>query len=732
MPLGNVMETASERRHFLEYWRVLQSRKEIVIAVTLTIVIAGWLVTLSMPKTYMASTRIAVRNVAADLPAFPGAQDYEPQYNPFFLKTQIEMIKSQLVLDKVISNLGLQDRFAKARRMPMGMTTADTRRELLQCMRVTCFLDTNIIKIDVYRNAPKETVTQDVMDIGNAIADVYRSVSTDTNKEKTERGLIALEEEYARYEKQVLAKEKDVEDLRKKLNIVSMSRVSGKEGSGDGDRLEQLRLQELESNRIQARKTMTEKKVKLEKLKSLSGESAISTLAYLMNDPALSSLRREMTTADLKLRDLEETCGERHPDVVRQKAVIQEMNKQLSEAMAGAGNSLQTDYEIAKQNFESIEQELNDEKQKDIAGSGERYLPFYKANDELLDLRKLRDALKMRVIEERIGLELPQTPVKTVDYAEKPEDNEYVGPSLLINLALSILLGLCCGVGLAFFFEYVDTSVKNIDEIEKYLGVPVLGIVPQKVKILLDAGEGSPYAEAYRVLRTNIQFAKKMGKGKALCATSAGAGEGKSFTICNLGCVSANLGDRVLIIDSDLRRPRQHKIFNVDRKPGLADVLRGDVKLEEAVRTTKIPNLFMLPSGRAAEVSMGLLDTDRMRDLIDYLKGQFDLLLFDAPPIVGVSDASVLVSKVDAVLLVIQHRGYPREMSMRAKQIIDNVGGNLIGVVFNNINVTKDSYYYHHYYRYYYGAYGYGRDGKEKAVGELVEPKDVLSREERI
>lgn len=716
------METTLEKTHFLEYWRVLQSRKEIVIAISFAVLVAGWLITLSMPKEYMAYTRMMVKPVATDMDVFKGQQQ-DLRYDPFYLKTQIEVIKSKLILDPVISNLSLRVTFGRAAKVPREVTESEARKELLRSMHVTSLLDTSMIKIEIYRKAPLDSVTRDVKDIANEVARVYAEVSTEAERERVQGALSKLEKELEKYNTQVQEKEKERETLRAKFRITEFVDSSKTFGSA-GDPTSKLRIQELESNRIQARKVMTDRQMKIEKLQNLSGDQLLYTLLGLVQDSNLSLLRRDMAEAERKLKDLLETLGENHPNVVRQKAVIEELKKQINESMYGAKTALQTDCEIARRNLEIIEKDLVEEKKKDIEGSSERYQPYYKVCEELEDLKKFRDALRINASREDVGLAMPLTPVRVVDHAEEPDKAAPVGPNMVLNLVFSLILGVGCGVGLAFFVEYVDTSIKNVDEIDRYIGAPVLGIIPQKVKLLMEAGEGSQHAEAYRVLRTNIQFSKKLGKGKTICATSGGAGEGKSFTIANLACVCAQLKDKVLIIDSDLRRPRQQKIFNLDRRPGLADLLMGDTTIEKAIRTTVVPNLWVLPSGKTSSAgATGLLDSERLRDILDYLKGQFDWIFLDAPPVVGISDASVLVSKVDAALLVIQHRSYPREVSVRAKQIVENVGGNLLGVVFNNINMTRDSYYYHHYYRYYSDAYGYGHGSPARHAADAEKPE---------
>jgi capsular exopolysaccharide synthesis family protein len=288
----------------------------------------------------------------------------------------------------------------------------------------------------------------------------------------------------------------------------------------------------------------------------------------------------------------------------------------------------------------------------------------------------------------------------------------------MLNIILSVVIGLASGVGLAYFIEYLDTSVKTVDDVERYLGLPVIGVIPQKVRPLIEEGPDSPYAEAYRVLRTNMIFANKGTSGGAFAVTSGGAGEGKSTTLFNLAYVCATIGDKVLIVDSDLRRPVQHTILGMQNRFGLTNVLMRDVPIEETIKpVANVPNLHFLPSGKLPRSSVGVLNQQRVRELIKNLKTRYDYIFFDSPPLVGVSDASILASEMDGVLLVVQYRKYPRLISSRAKRMVDNVGGRIVGVVLNNINIMRDDYYY--YYHSYYSSYYYRpEDGKALPAGK--------------
>jgi capsular exopolysaccharide synthesis family protein len=296
-----------------------------------------------------------------------------------------------------------------------------------------------------------------------------------------------------------------------------------------------------------------------------------------------------------------------------------------------------------------------------------------------------------------------------------------VSPKLKWNIVFGIVGGLIIGIGLAFFIEYLDTSVKTIDDVERALQAPVLGVIPQNVGHLIFEGPDSPHAEAYRVLRTNILFSQKDPKLNTITIVSAGAGEGKSTTIFNLATIFAQNGSRVLIVDSDLRRPSLHKILKVSNAIGATNYLLKQNSLEEVIQTTPLPTLDFLPSGKLPSSSMGVLSSAQMKELIRDLKRRYDYVFFDSPPIMGVSDASILASEVDIVMQVIQYRRYPQPMTIRAKQMIEKVGGNLLGIVLNNINMASDENYY------YYSGYSEAKSDDTESFEE-DEPKVAVKQ----
>ena len=287
--------------------------------------------------------------------------------------------------------------------------------------------------------------------------------------------------------------------------------------------------------------------------------------------------------------------------------------------------------------------------------------------------------------------------------ASVPEVKDYVSPNWTLNLALGAVAGLIFGVGIAFALEFMDTSVKSLEDVEKYLQVPVLAVVPRDVGVLHQQAGASPDAEAYRILRTNIEFNRKNPDDNAITVVSGGAGEGKSTTMVNLAYICAQGGYSTLMIDADLRRPRLHTFFDINNTVGLTNYLTTDLLLEDVILQTPVDNLFFMPSGILPADAAGILNSRRMSEMIQDVKERFDLVLIDSPPILGVSDASVLASEVDLTMIVVQHRKLPRNMLMRVKQAVENVGGTVLGVVLNNVDVRSDSQYqyYTSYYTYY-------------------------------
>ncbi|MCF7817588.1 MAG: polysaccharide biosynthesis tyrosine autokinase [Kiritimatiellales bacterium] len=679
-------EQQSGTLHFLDYWRVIRSRKEIVLAVAILVVLTGTVYTLMLPNIYASSARISVAEDAPEINPFAAQQNYYSSYNPYFLRTQFEVLQSKPILYEVINRLNLQSEWGKeGEKLPR-----DVAYKILQnSISVFQQRDTSLIVISVKRDNPNEAAK-----IANEIAEVYHDSRVDLSLKGSRGAIDKIAEALKEQRDRVDAAEQVVENLRTQFDIA----VIGGEGSVDVDN---IRLQQLEGDRLAAQREMVEKKGMLDILEGLNDKDLIERASYITFDQFVATTIQQIQDIDVQLSSLQADYGENHPEVKKAKLQKETMEKTLAQRLTALRNGLQTEYVMAKNNFESLDKILAGVRSTSIESQGAKFRPFRNAQDELESEKFIYNQLKAKHRQEIITLEVPRNPVEIIDTAEP--NNRPVSPNLFMNVLLSIFVGLGAGVGLAYFIEYLDTSIKTADDVERLLGLPVLGLIPQKVRPLVEEGPDSEHAEAYRVLRTNLAFSEGGSSKGAFCVLSGGAGEGKSTTVFNLAYVCAQQGEKVLLVDADLRRPVQHTILGVSNRFGLTNVLLRDVPVEEAIKATSVPNLHFLPSGRLPRTSLGVLDPKRIGELITSLKSKYDVVLIDTPPLVGISDSSIIAKEADGAILVVQYRKYPRDMLIKAKQMMETLGVKTVGAVLNNINVMRDDYYY--YYHSYYSDY---------------------------
>jgi polysaccharide biosynthesis transport protein len=671
-------EQPESELHFLDYWRVIRARKEVVLTVIILVVMSGVFYTLRLPKTYMASSRILVREDAPDRPVFE--RQYSVPYNPFFLRTQYEIIQSKDILQQVVDDLGLAKRWASEEGVEGGVLDKETALGLLRhSLRVSQFRDTSLLDIQVYREDPREAA-----DIANRIAEVYRTYRMAENRNEIQRAVDALRDQLAKQQGEVEKAEDELEKIRSSTQYADINR---------GYTPEKARISELERSYLDAQVDAMSRESRYKAVSGKTGDDAVNTALYMVNDPTLSQLHVQLVSKEVQLKELLQNYGDNHPEVKQARAAVAQLQADIDSKLKGLTEALRTDYFAAAGRVQVLSNNLEEAKTAMIKASATKQLPFERAERNVTTRREILNALLARVTQEGIELGASRTPVTVIETAEAPL--RPVGPRMTLNVLLSVVLGVLMGVGLAYFIEYLDTSVKTVDDVERLLGLPVLGVVPQKVRPLVEEGHGGPHSEVYRVLRTNMLFSRKDRGAATVAVVSAGAGEGKSTTLFNLAYTCAGMGDRVLIIDSDLRRPVQHTFLDTDNRQGLADVLVGRIGIDEAIRTTGVTNLDFLPSGKHNRLAIGQLDSPVMRDLLAQLKTRYAYVFLDTPPVVGVSDASILASTVDAVLLVVQYRKYPRQITNRARRMLQIAGCNVLGVVLNNINILRDDYYYY-------------------------------------
>ena len=702
------VDQSSDKLHILDYWRIIRVRFVTILLVFLLTAVTTTVVTFLLSPTYMSLSRISVEKDTSDIAPLLGMQSGPAQFDPYFIQTEFEKIQSQKVLEKVVDTCKLTEEWKTDAGDSLSLPNA--RKMLEKMIDIRQYRNTSIIELRAYDRKP-----QLARQIAQALAEEYKNHRTSLQKDRVKIGIQALSKRMEEINEKITGMQATVDRLRTDLGI---SDAAGEESYSI---IEPEIVRRYEAELITSKGVHTTQSTLLEGLKEQSVEQLRASILTAHPDAQLDVLVRELHTGQQTLANHSIDLGEQHPRIKGLKKVVTTLEGQIDDRIQGVLAGLELRVKSSKAQVEQLQRDVAEAKQResDMREKGRKY---FDAKRELSNTTRIRDTILFRIMQEEVDLELPKSStVEVIDDADLPE--KAVKPNIPLNIALGMVVGLILGVGLAFFIEYLDTSVKTIDDVERALGAAVLGVIPQNVGSLLDEGDESPHAEAYRVLRTNILFAGRQTEDQTtFSVVSGGAGEGKTTTMFNLAVVFAQQGDRVLVVDSDLRRPSMHRFFKVSNNIGLTNYLLGQVTIDEVIQTSEIPSLHFVPSGKLPSSSMGILSSAKMKEFVVEMKSRYDYVFLDAPPIMGVSDASVLASMVDMCVLVVQYRKYPQLMTQRAKEMVTKVGGDLVGVVLNNINISQDSYYYY-YSGYYYDYYYKSREKEEDSADEAPDGK---------
>jgi capsular exopolysaccharide synthesis family protein len=643
-----------------------------------------------------------VENDSADVGNGQLPQISQSGYDPYFIQTTFEIMQSQLVLSNVIAQLNLNVEWGKKYFNGETLKSTETLEILKGRMSLAPVRNTKLVAITVYSDDKNEAAV-----LANTIAESYKNYRIQLRTQADRKGLEIFQEQYLTASNQITKVQEHLDTLRNELGIHNDN------ASGPSQSLTDTQLQQYHQQMLDGQKAYKEQSMQLDVFRAIALTNNLmlrDVLPTITSDPALSSYLDQYHEAQRKYASLIIDYGSNNLAVARVKSLIDTLDSQINDRVTGILLALDTQVNSKKAALDFVTQKLDEAKLKD-ADEATKNQPYYDEKRKLEQMLEQQKLLYAKITMSQMELEIPKTlMVQVTDKAEPGKAP--VKPNKTLNITLGLIFGLIMGVGLAFFIEYLDTSVKTIDDVERTFQAPVLGVIPQNIGYLLEDGAESKHAEAYRVLRTNLLFSRKDEKLNTIVVVSAGAGEGKSTTTINLATVFAQAGNRVLIVDSDLRRPTLHKLFKVTNNLGLTNYLLKQNNVAEVVQTTQVPNLDFMASGKLPNSSMGILGSAQMKEMIAELKQRYDFIFFDSPPILGVSDASILASEVDLVMQVIQYRRYPQPMTIRAKQMIEKVGGNFVGMVLNNINMSQDEGYY--YYSGYYHDYYYSRNPSEQ------------------
>lgn len=675
--------------HAVDYWQVIKNRYGIILLSLLLVFMTAAVITYVMPKKYESSTTIEVKPRIAGLSPL-GSQLNElsgaTRMTEQFFGTEFEKIKSRNSLEKVVQNLELVNRWSVDKETALNILKGIVNTQNIR--------GTDLISIRV-----RHTNKVDARDIAEEVARAYRLYRAEIESRDAENALQELN-------KAVRNQEDKVEERRKVL--ATIVRTKGIIYKGTDSFYGQSGVDEDQGAKsaLEAYNALEQEKRKLESqigslLKYDSDQLMVYASGLDLPDNIIRNLYPQYLEGKRQLDGLRiNGLGAKHPTVLAANDQIENMKRQLDEGVVNLRATLTAQLDLAADRLKGVEI-MKDETREEAIKRGLDAQDYVDAKRDFETDQELLQTMRLKQMGETISSKMPPETVLVHDapvISESP-----VSPNVTLNLVLGAVVGLIFGVGIAFFLEYLDTSVKTLEDVERYLQVPVLAVIPKDISLLHKQRGSTPDAEAYRILRTNIEFNRKNPEDNAITVISGGAGEGKSTTLMNLAYICAQGGYTTLMVDADLRRPRLHTYFGINNSVGLTNYLTTDLMLEDVILQTPVDNLYFMPSGILPVDAAGILNSRRMSEMVQDVKQRFDLILVDSPPILGVSDASVIASEVDLSIIVVQHRKLPRNMLLRVKQSVENVGGNILGVVLNNVDVRSDSQYqyYTSYYTYY-------------------------------
>lgn len=689
---SSATDAASEvKLHALDYWRVIRVRLGIVVLAFLLVLLTTGITTYFMPRQYRSTVSMELKYESENMRVFEqnrAGGGLDPRFAP----TQFEIMQRKEVLYPVIDKLKLVDKFGADAGTTITRELAYFKLRNLLSLKQN--RNTELLDLSVTYTDPVAAAA-----IVNAVAESYQTKKREQKQDLTSSSLFQLNS-------QLETQRTKVSELTAKL--AKMRKDDPTIVDNENDRtigVEDPRKQVVASKEEEFSKSNTllaALNSQLGQIEKLKGDELLRAIPLLeINDPTILKvfpLYQEAVANEAAM--MNSGLGRQHPKMKSLRAQKDVYARQLTEQIDSVRRSLEIKRNIAGTTNENLGQQvqgLRNDQRSLRQGSTD----YFELKEELIRAKTVLGTAEQKYSSESIERNMPQVPAVIWEKAEAATIP--YSPKVLLNMVLGTLVGLIVGVGLAFLIEYLDTSIKTMDDVESLLGVPVLAVVPKNIRLLHKNPPDIADAEAYRILRTNIEFNRKSADANTISMVSGGPGEGKSTTLCNLAYTCAQGGYSVLIVDADLRRPTQHKLLEISNAVGLTNYLTTNMGLDDVILSTGIENLSIIPSGILPADAVGILNSQRMSDMIAELKSRYDIIFFDSPPILGVSDGSVLSSEVDQSIIIVQHRRFPKAMLKRVKQSVTNVGGTVLGVVLNNVDLRHDPnyYYYTSYYHYY-------------------------------
>ncbi|HWB01183.1 MAG TPA: polysaccharide biosynthesis tyrosine autokinase [Pirellulales bacterium] len=720
-----------------DFIAVMLRRKWIVFLVTAVGGGLGYLYYSKAEPVYRSSGQALIIHKDPAIPTRDQLKANETQVSTDLLSTAVVVVQSPLILERAarLHNLGnlrtfnSTDSYAVAAGIRGGLNIGrggDTMTTE----------NANVLNVSFRGPHP-----DDCQQVVAAVLDAYESFLSESSRNLGDETLQLIANARDIVDKQLREKEIEYREWRKNSPLMFFSNESGKS-------VHSSRLATIETERSKLRLRSTEIRAHIQTIEDALREGVVLDALRLLVERSgargpdnnrsgtTNIVEQQLFPLMVEEQLLIESFGPDHPKVKvvrKQIQVLQDLvmgGKGRQQEISSPGQFMQVYLDSLKQELKELDQhehQLTDEfeLEREAAKESMNYeLRDEQFRSEIGRWRKLFEEIVGRLRELNFVNDYGGLRMRVIS---KPAiSNQKVEPVLTRSVAIGAVLGMIVGIGLAYLIDLADKSFRTPDEIRGQLRLPVIGHIPvidpasmrrrdrkaiaaSKIDEIIACYHRprSTVAEAYRSVRTALYFGTRGEEHKVLQVTSADAGDGKTTLAANLAVSFAQSGKRVCLVDADFRRARMHTLFGCENTVGISTVMAGSTELPDAIRTTAVENLWLLPCGPRPSNPSELLTSHRFKELLDVLRGKFDTILIDTPPLLAVTDPCAVAPRVDSVLLVMRITKNVRPNAMRAKEVLDGLGAKVIGVVVNGVEMRRGYGHDSGYRRYGAGGYGY-------------------------
>ncbi|MFQ5890499.1 MAG: GumC family protein [Gemmatimonadota bacterium] len=715
-------ESREKDLHLLDYWRVLVKRRWVVYTSLIVVVSTVALGSLLKRPVYTATVRLQIERSNPKVLPFQEILGSVPDARNDFYQTQYGLIQSRRVAGEVITGLELHRLREFEVSVPRNPRNGVSSAEIALAERIDLFLEK--LGVKPVRNSRLVDVSFSSYDpvlaarVANQVAETYIAFNTKVQYNTTARATTSLAHQIANLQEQIDAREKELQAYAREHGIIEL---------GEKQNIALKNLNDISDAHTRARAARIEKEARYAALR----QADPGDLPEVLESQLIRELAAKSAELARRHAQLSEKYGPDWPEMIQLRREMEASRERLEverraiyEQVLGAAQSA---FRAARNEELQLEKAL--EAQKEFTQElSLKEIRYNNLKAEIANKRATIEALLKRQAETSSSAELDDevaaSNVRIVDPAEVPTHKS--SPKILLNIALGLITGLALGVGLAFFFEYLDKSVKSPEEILHVTGVPAIGLIPaltmgaSGLRVIKgkerDPGRGatidriahddpkSKASEAFRELRTALLVSRAGGPPRRILIASAQPGEGKTAVAVNMATTLAQIGHRVLLVDTDLRRPRLHRIFDLPNDRGLSTCLGAAEVPWPEPQKTMVPGLDLLPSGPVPPNPADLLDSERFAQVQRELDEQgYDQVIYDSPPVLAVADPAILAARMEGIVMVVLAGVTSKDALSHAVGRLQQVHGRIVGVILNRVDSEQQSYYYGYAYRRYYG-----------------------------